>query len=59
MVVPQNVHGNSFTIFSPAWAKVYGIPYTAGYGSNRDISSDYFKCTEDSINVKVFSGRIE
>jgi len=26
------------TIFSPAWTKVYGIPFTAGYGSNKDLS---------------------
>jgi len=33
------------TIFSPSWTKVYGIPYTAGYGSNRDITDDNFSCT--------------
>ncbi len=33
------------TIFSPSWTKVYGIPFSAGYGNNRDISEDNFSCT--------------
>lgn len=48
------------TIFSPAWTKVYGIPFSAGYGNNKDISEDNFSCIESSPEkLKVFSGRIE
>jgi hypothetical protein len=47
------------TIFSPAWTKVYGIPFTAGYGSNKDLSEDNFSCTESSDKLQVFSGKIE
>lgn len=53
-----SVNIKKHTIFSPSWTKVYGIPYTAGYGSNKDISEDNFSCTEDPINLKVFSGRV-
>ena len=38
---------------------IFGIPYTAGYGSNRDLNDDNFSCTESSDNLKVFSGKIE
>lgn len=47
------------TIFSPAWTKVYGIPFSAGYGNNRDISEDNFSCTESSDKLKIFSGRVD
>ena len=32
-------------IFHPAWIKVYGIPYSAGYGNNLDIMEMNFVCT--------------
>lgn len=47
------------TIFSPTWTKVYGLPYTAGYGSNKDIVDNNFSCTESSENLKVFNGKVE
>jgi len=28
-----------FNIFSPNWIKVYGIPFSAGMGSNLDYTS--------------------
>lgn len=46
------------TIFSPSWIKVYGIPFSAGYGNNMDIMETDFKC-EEVADLEVFSGRIE
>lgn len=46
------------TIFSPAWTKVYGIPFSAGYGNNLDVMKDNFSCTQSDDKLKVFSGTI-
>ena len=46
-------------IFSPKWVKVYGIPYSGGYGNNMDIMDTEFKCDEVEGDLEVFSGHIE
>ena len=33
-------------IFSPSWIRVYGIPFSAGYGNNRDLVEEDFQCEE-------------
>lgn len=47
------------SIFSPVWTSVYGIPYSAGYGSNSDIMKTDFDCQSTGSNVNVFSGIID
>ena len=37
--------------------KVYGIPYSAGYGNNMDLMETDFKCEEVS-DQKIFRGKI-
>lgn len=50
----------SLTIFSPAWVKVYGLPYSGGYGNSMDIMNTEFSCatTEESQDLDVFKGYI-
>ena len=47
------------TIFSPIWSKVYGIPYSAGYGNNMDVMETEFSCdTFGEDDLEVFDGKI-
>lgn len=46
-----------FNIFSPSWIQVYGIPFSAGYGSNLDYTSIEFQC-RTSQDLSVFKGVI-
>lgn len=40
----EQVTFKHLNIFSPAWIKVYGIPFSAGYGNNMDIMETEFSC---------------
>ena len=49
----------NLNIFSPAWIKVYGIPYSAGYGNNMDIMETEFSCeTYGEDSLEIFDGKI-
>lgn len=54
-----NVKRNN--IYSPAWTKVYGIPFSAGYGSNADFQQADYSCSSDPVNnnYKVFNGKVD
>jgi len=54
-----NIRRNS--IYSPAWVKVFGIPYSAGYGSNGDVQQGDYSCTVDDkdSNIRSFGGRVD
>lgn len=33
----EQVNLKHFSIFSPGWIRIYGVPYSAGYGNNMDV----------------------
>lgn len=55
----EQVTFKHLSIFSPAWIKVYGIPFSAGYGNNMDIMETEFSCeTYGEDELDVFDGKI-
>ena len=45
------------TIFSPSWIRVYGLPFSGGYGNSMDIMDLDFQC-EEVADLEILSGVI-
>lgn len=44
-------------IFKPAWIRVFGIPFSSGYGNNLDYLKEEFQCSK-AEKLESFKGVI-